>query len=57
MDWLEVKWRFFALFLFDPNGVYILAGDESVVGKAGKHTFGLDRFFSSLADKAIPEKE
>jgi putative transposase len=25
-----------------------------VVGKAGKHTFGLDRFFSSLAERAIP---
>jgi len=54
LDWLEVKWRFFTLFFYDQNGVYILAGDESVVGKAGKHTFGLDRFFSSLADKAIP---
>jgi putative transposase len=53
IDWLEVKWRFFALFLYDPDGVYLLVGDESVVGKAGKHTFGLDRFFSSLADKAI----
>jgi putative transposase len=54
IDWLEVKWRFFTLFLFDPEGDYLLVGDESVVGKAGKQTFGVDRFFSSLADKPIP---
>ncbi len=32
----------------------MLAGDEMVVSKAGKHTYGLDRFFSSLCGKAIP---
>jgi putative transposase len=31
-----------------------LAGDESVVTKSGKATFGLDRFFASLAGKVIP---
>ncbi len=54
IDWLAVKWRFFILFAFDPNGVYLLAGDETVVTKSGKKTFGLDRFFSSLYDKAVP---
>ena len=54
IDWLEVKWRFFTLFVYDPKGVYLLAGDESVVTKSGKKTFGLDRFFSSLFDKAVP---
>jgi putative transposase len=54
IDWLAVKWRFFHLFCYDPNGIYLLAGDESVVTKSGKHTFGLDRFFSSLYDKAVP---
>ena len=54
IDWLAVKWRFFTLFCYDPNGIYLLAGDESVVTKSGKKTFGLDRFFSSLYDKAVP---
>ena len=31
----------------------MLAGDEVVVSKSGKQTYGLDRFFSSLASKPI----
>ena len=54
IDWTSVKWRFFELFVYDPAGVYLLAGDETVISKAGKCTHGLDRFFSSLADKPIP---
>jgi len=54
IDWLAVKWRFFELFVYDRQGVYLLAGDETVITKAGKQTFGLDRFFSSLLDKAVP---
>src|SRR5207248_5545173 len=54
IDWQAIQWRFFALFCYDRNGVYLLTGDESVVTKSGKRTFGLDRFFSSLADKAVP---
>jgi hypothetical protein len=54
IDWTAVKWRFFELFVYDPKAVYLLAGDETVVGKAGKRTYGLDRFFSSLAAKPIP---
>jgi len=34
--------------------VYLLAGDETVVTKAGKHTHGLDRFFSSIYGRAVP---
>ena len=54
IDWLALQWRFFELFVYDPAGVYLLAGDETVISKAGKRTHGLDRFFSSLADKPIP---
>jgi IS4 transposase len=39
--------------LFCPNDVYLLAGDEVVISKAGKKTYGLDRFFSSLMSKPI----
>ena len=54
IDWLAVKWLFFLRFVYDPNGTYLLAGDETVVTKSGKHTHGLDRFFSSLCDRAVP---
>ncbi|MCW3098273.1 MAG: transposase [Chthonomonadaceae bacterium] len=54
IDWLAVKWRFFEFFVYDPHGVYLLVGDETVITKDGKKTFGLDRFFSSLFDKAVP---
>jgi putative transposase len=54
IDWLAVNWCFFQHFVLDRHGVYLLAGDETVISKSGKCTFGLDRFFSSLWDKAIP---
>lgn len=31
----------------------MLASDETVEGKAGKHTFGLDTFYSSVLKQAI----
>jgi putative transposase len=34
--------------------VYILAGDECVVSKAKKKTYGLDYFFAGLQQKVIP---
>jgi putative transposase len=39
--------------LLDRAKVYILAGDEVVVSKAGKKTHGLGRFYSSLAQRRI----
>ena len=54
IPWAQVFWQFFSQHLFQKEAVYILAGDESVVSKAGKKTYGLDRFFSGLQQKAIP---
>jgi putative transposase len=54
LPWAELFWLFFRHQLFHAQHEYILAGDEVVVTKAGKHTFGLDRFFSSLFQKAVP---
>jgi len=34
--------------------VYLLAGDEVVVSKSGKRSYGLDRFFSSIQNQVIP---
>ena len=54
IDWLAVKWLFFTRFVYDPHGIYLLAGDETVVTKSGKHTYGLDRFLSACRWR--PEK-
>lgn len=54
IPWAKVMWIFFRQHLLDSQGTYIVAGDETVVTKAGKKTFGLDRFFSSLYDKPVP---
>jgi hypothetical protein len=54
IPWLQVFVRFFRQQLFRTGEGYILAGDEVVVTKAGKQTFGLDRFFSSIFQKPVP---
>jgi len=54
VDWLQLKWLFFQLFAYQEGDTYLLVGDETVLKKAGKWTHGLDRFFSSLADKPVP---
>ncbi|MBI5295109.1 MAG: transposase [Chloroflexi bacterium] len=36
-----------------PSGQYFIAGDEVVDSKAGKETYGLDRFFSSIQQRVI----
>ncbi len=54
VPWAPVFWLFFRQHLFQADDVYILAGDEVVVTKAGKTTFGLDRFFSGIYQKAVP---
>src|SRR6266550_5483683 len=54
LPWANLFWLFFRTHLFRADDVYLLAGDETVVTKAGKHTPGLDRFFASLYGKSIP---
>jgi len=53
ISWADVLWTFFLKWLLDPQDEYLLAGDEVVCGKAGKETFGLDRFFSSIQQRPI----
>jgi putative transposase len=53
LPWAELKVKFFATHLFKPDREYILAGDETVIGKSGSETFGVSRFFSSLRGKVI----
>src|SRR5215475_9528513 len=54
LPWASLFWLFFRTHLFQSGDVYLLGGDETVVTKAGKHTHGLDRFFSSLYGKSVP---
>lgn len=54
MLWLQIQWIFFVSQLQKTNHEYIAAGDEVVFGKAGKETYGIGRFFSSLQNRVIP---
>jgi hypothetical protein len=54
LPWAQIFWFFFRTHVFRPGEVYLVVGDESVVSKAGKKTYGLDRFFSSIYNKPIP---
>jgi IS4 transposase len=57
IPWATVFWHYFRHHLYRSEDVYLLAGDECVVTKSGKHTHGLDRFFSSLYGKVVPSLE
>jgi putative transposase len=54
IPWATLVWVFFRQHVYCPQEVYLLGGDEVVATKAGKHTHGLDRFFSSLYGKPVP---
>jgi putative transposase len=54
LPWAMLFWVFFRQHVYRSEEVYLLVGDEVVATKAGKHTHGLDRFFSSLYGKPVP---
>jgi putative transposase len=54
IPWGILFWVFFRHHLYCPGDVYLVAGDEVIVTKAGKSTYGLDRFFASLYGKPVP---
>lgn len=54
IPWAEMFWLLFKAYLLRSADEYVLAGDESVLTKAGKKTYGLDRFFSSIFGKPVP---
>src|ERR671936_2697075 len=54
IPWAILFWVFFRHHVYCPDDVYLAAGDEVIVTKAGKHTHGLDRFFASLYGKPVP---
>ena len=54
IPWAQLLWVFFRQHLLRADDVYLLAGDEVVVTKAGKRTYGLDRFLSSISQHPVP---
>jgi DDE superfamily endonuclease len=54
LPWAMLFWVFFRHHVYCPDDVYLAAGDDVIVTKAGKHTHGLDRFFASLYGKPVP---
>jgi putative transposase len=54
IPWAMLFWVFFRQHVHCPDDVYLVAGDEVIVTKAGKSTHGLDRFFASLYGKPVP---
>lgn len=54
IDWKNAQWSLIRQYFLNISDIFILAGDETVVTKSGKKTFGLDRFFSSLFGKPVP---
>ena len=58
IPWPQLFWLLTRQHLVHPDDVYILAGDEVVVTKAGNArrapAFGLDRFFSGIYQKVVP---
>jgi hypothetical protein len=54
LSWPALHWLFFKESFLHSEAEYMLAGDEVVVSKAGKETYGLDRFFAGLQQRAIP---
>ena len=48
INWATRQWVRIRPHLLESDEVLLLGGDEVVVTKAGKHPYGLERFFSSL---------
>jgi DDE superfamily endonuclease len=54
LNWCQLNWLLLRHHVWDADDVVLMSGDHVVVTKAGKMTYGLDRFFSSLYGKAVP---
>jgi len=52
-NWPTLLWVFFDSHCWRSTESYAIAGDEVVTTKAGHQTYGVDWFFSSLADRPV----
>jgi putative transposase len=53
INWLLVNLFLFKHFIYQRGKSYLFAADETVKGKAGKHTHGIGRFYSSMSKQVI----
>ena len=53
INWAHLMVTFVGIWFADAEDIFLLAGDETVVTKAGKLTYGLDRFFSSIFGRPV----
>lgn len=53
INWEAINWMFIKNHLIKKGSVYLLGGDEVVVSKSGKHSYGVDWFFSSIQNQVI----
>jgi len=53
INWLSINWIIIKSHLIKKDSVCILAGDEVVVKKSGKKTYGLSRFYSSIDNQVV----
>lgn len=52
ITWYKINWFLIRKALTGMKEILLIA-DETVVTKSGKHTFGVDRFFSSILNKPV----
>lgn len=54
IHWEVLNWTLIKPLLSQRAGAIVIAGDATTVTKAGKKTYGLGRFFSSIYSRAVP---
>jgi putative transposase len=54
VSWSSLQWLLIRTHLWEPEERMVVAGDDVVTTKSGKHTHGLDRFFCSIYSKVVP---
>src|SRR5437763_13213000 len=54
VNWCHLNWLLIRHHVLDADDVVLMSGDHVVVTKAGKMSYGLDRFFSSLYGRTVP---
>lgn len=53
INWLAINLLLFKHFIYKKDKKYLLAADETVKGKAGKQTYGIGLFYSSIQNQVI----
>ena len=54
IPWATLFWVFFRHYVYCSDEGYLVAGDEDIVTKAGKTTYGLERFIAILYGNPVP---